>query len=64
MNISRARNPLRLLIAMVAMLAIAALAGSASSARADGAGPITFESPDYTAGNINGQNGLVQHRWL
>jgi hypothetical protein len=57
MHISRARNPLRLLIAMVAMLAIAALAGSASSARADGLGPITFESPDYTVGNINGQNG-------
>lgn len=58
MHISRARNPLRLLLAMVAMLAIAALAGSASSARADGLGPITFESPTYTAGNnINGQDG-------
>ncbi|MDX6521331.1 MAG: hypothetical protein QOF08_1936 [Gaiellales bacterium] len=57
MNIARARNPLRLLIAMVAMLAIAALAGSATSARADSAGPITFESPAYTAGPINGQNG-------
>jgi hypothetical protein len=43
---------------MVAMLAIAALAGSASSARADSVGPITFESPTYTAGNnINGQDG-------
>jgi hypothetical protein len=58
MHISRARNPLRLLIAMVALLAIAALAGSASSARADGLGPITFESTDgYAVGNINGQNG-------
>jgi hypothetical protein len=57
MNIAWARNPLRLLIAMVAMLAIAVLAGSASSARADTTGPITFESPDYTVGNINGQNG-------
>ena len=51
------RNPLRLLIAMVAMLAIAALAGTASSARADSNGPITFESPDYTVGNIDGQQG-------
>jgi hypothetical protein len=58
MNTSRARNPLRLLIAMVATLVIAALAGSASSARADSVGPITFESPTYTAGNnINGQDG-------
>jgi hypothetical protein len=58
MNIAWARNPLRLLIAMVAMLAIAALAGSATSARADTTGPITFESPPYTAGiNINGQEG-------
>jgi hypothetical protein len=57
MKIARARNPLRILIAMVAMLAIAALAGAASSARADGVGPITFESPDYAVGNINGQNG-------
>jgi hypothetical protein len=58
MNLVRARNPLRLLIAVVAMLAIAALAGAASSARADSAGPITFESTDgYAVGNINGQNG-------
>jgi hypothetical protein len=58
MNSARARNPLRILIAMVAMLAIAALAGSATSARADSAGPITFESGQgYTLGNINGQNG-------
>ena len=43
---------------MAAMLAIAALAGSASSARADGLGPITFESTDgYAVGNIDGQNG-------
>ncbi len=58
MHIARARNPLRILIAMVAMLAVAALAGSATSARADAVGPITFETGQgYTLGNINGQNG-------
>jgi hypothetical protein len=35
---------------------VAAL-GLASFAAADTAGPITFESPDYTTGTINSQNG-------
>jgi hypothetical protein len=50
------RNPLRLLVAMVALLALAVMAGVASPARADTAGPITFESP-YVLGDIGGQQG-------
>jgi hypothetical protein len=32
----------------------------ASSARADAVGPITFEPPTYTVGNIDGQNGWMK----
>jgi hypothetical protein len=46
------RKPLLLLSAVVALaLAAVGLAG------ADSLGPITFEQPTYTVGNINGQNG-------
>jgi hypothetical protein len=51
------RTTLRLTVATVALGALAVLAGVATSARADGVGPINFESPAYSVGNINGQQG-------
>lgn len=41
------------------LLALAAILAAifATAAVADGIGPITFEPPAYTVGNINGQNG-------
>src|SRR5579871_5090343 len=49
------RKPVLLLSAVAALaLAVAGLAG------ADSLGPITFETPTYTVGGINGQNGWVK----
>jgi hypothetical protein len=51
------RTTLRLTAATVALGALAVLAGVATSARADSMGPITFESPTYSPGSIQGQDG-------
>jgi hypothetical protein len=48
------KNP-RKWVAAVAVLAVSA--GFAVAAGADSLGPITFEPPAYTVGNINGQQG-------
>lgn len=42
---------------LAAALAAAAVCVFAAAAGADTVGPITFESPDYTVGDINGQHG-------
>ena len=41
------------LVVAVAVLALVGVAG----AGADSLGPITFEPPSYSVGNLNGQNG-------
>src|SRR2546430_1474858 len=45
-----------LVLSAVAVLAFA----GAVAARADSVGPITFEPPTYTTGNIDGQNGWMK----
>ncbi len=42
---------------MFAALVVTALGVVAGSASANSTGSITFESPHYTTGTINGQNG-------
>jgi hypothetical protein len=42
------------------LAAVAVTASFAASAGADSIGPITFEPPSYTVGNINGQNGWTK----
>jgi hypothetical protein len=41
----------------VLLLALGLALGVATMAAADSVGPITFESPAYSIGSINGQNG-------
>ncbi len=48
----------RLIIAAtLSVAALGMLLGFAGAAAAESTGPITFESPAYTTGDINGQNG-------
>ena len=64
MHASRMRARLRasatarlsLAVTLVALAGVAVVAG----ASADSAGPITFEPPTYTVGNINGQQGWMK----
>jgi len=51
------RTRTRLAVAAVAVLTLAL---TAAVALADSVGPITFEPPTYTTGNINGQNGWMK----
>ena len=44
-------------LAATAVVSLGLAAGFAPAAGADVIGPITFEPPSYTTGNINGQNG-------
>jgi hypothetical protein len=46
-------------LAALSILAVLALVG-VTAAVADSVGPITFEPPTYTVGNINGQNGWTK----
>lgn len=44
----------------IAVAGLTALAGMAAIANADSVGPIGFEAPAYSLGNINGQQGWVK----